>query len=303
MDGLAIAYDLKRGELLSIYLDEKTVGEEKAKYIKSSKAMDNVVNGSLLWQVTEIINNETLMNYRDIGYQIPDDAYLYVEITLQGGELDSETKALFEGSEYSGGLRGYITLENKYIATGVTPTTLFASGLRKNMTKPNIYYMIGDHFKLDNSKCWSVGRHTGIRFPELGETPEQTEVKQIIEALNGVWEDHLHDDALNPGGSEYAWRGNMAKSFFFKDLWENGYIEGMFNGEYIEGNPVYDNIKKYVYNQGLDEGFMPENVEGVLPPTGGGRKKRRKRRKIKNKKSKKRKSKKKKSKKKKSKKK
>jgi hypothetical protein len=126
----------------------------------------------------------------------------------------------------------------------------------------------------------------GGRIPKHGETPEQSEVKQIIEALNGVWEDHLHDDALNPGGSEYAWRGNMAKSFFFKDLWENGYIEWMFNGEYREGNPVYDNIKKYVYNQGLDEGFMPENVEGVLPPTGGGRKKRRKRRKTKTKKSK-----------------
>ena len=118
------------------------------------------------------------------------------------------------------------------------------------------------------------------------EEHEQTEVKRIIEALNGAWEDYLHDDALNPGGSEYAWRGNMAKSFFFKDLWENGYIERMFNGEYREGNPVYDNIKKYVYNKGLDEGFMPENVEGVLPPTGGGRKKRRKRRKTKTKKSK-----------------
>lgn len=293
----------KVGDLLSIYLDEETVGTQKANMIKSSVLVGNLINGSLLWQVKRIINPEQLSRYRMSGHflGIPIEADLYVEINLQlERDLDTKTKELFESAGYSGEpyvCHGYITSMGKYIPSYNKPLS-HRIRVRDGMFKPNIFETLQMYFQLDNSKCWSVRKHIGIRFPELGETLEQSEVKQIIEALNGVWEDHLHDDALNLEGSEYAWRGNMAKSFFFKDLWENGYIEGMFDGEYREGNPVYDNIKKYVYNQGLDEGFMPENVEGVLPPTGGGRKKRRKRRKTKTKKSKKRKSKKKKSKKK-----
>jgi hypothetical protein len=144
-------------------------------------------------------------------------------------------------------------------------------------------------FKVEKVARESIALHQ--RIVSHGETPEQTEVKDIIDALNALWTEHLHDDHLNPGGN---FLGPSSKSFFFKDLWEQGHIASMISGEFSEefrkGNLVFDNIEKYVFNRELDEGFMPENVEGVLPPpvvgTGGGRKKRRKRRKTKKRKSK-----------------
>jgi hypothetical protein len=130
---------------------------------------------------------------------------------------------------------------------------------------------------------WKVEKFSyGGRIPKHGETPEQNEVKQIIEFLEAIWEEEKEN--FLRGGTE----NRHHKRIFMRSFWDDGLFGNRFMSatppiaeafDLVEGTPLYKNIYKYTHSQELDEGFS-------LPTTGGGRKKRRKRRKTKTKKSK-----------------
>jgi len=166
----------------------------------------------------------------------------------------------------------------------------------------------------------------GGRIPKHGETPEQTEVEQIIEILKDLWageymsdyfEDQTNTDLLN-----YTKANGGTWEDFLKQAWQEEMIQNSFLGHWSvhhegegedrkaikkwnplgPGDYVYDEVENYILPKEVAQraqmadmgdalmspsaGRLPEDERKDAFYRGGGRKKRRKRRKTKRKKSK-----------------
>lgn len=154
----------------------------------------------------------------------------------------------------------------------------------------------------------------GGRIPKHGETPEQTEVEQIIEILKDLWADEYmsdyFEDQTNTDLLNYTKANGGTWEDFLKQAWQEGMIQNSYLAQYKPGDYVYDEVEKYILPKEVVERAQKEQAQraqmadmgdALMAPSaerltyedrrdafsqGGGRKKRRKRRKTKKRKSK-----------------